>query len=88
MDFWWHNSINKDEGLFAHVLNIHYQTEQKYYLENIIKDEVQNGTLSSPENKTRFLRDFILGPRLNDSNSNNIMMFVGDDFEYQPDKSL
>lgn len=80
MDFWWYNPNNKDQGMLAHVLNIHYQTEQKYFFENMVAD---SGLLQEPVKRIQFLRDFILGPRLNDSNSNDIMMLIGDDFEYR-----
>ena len=94
MDFWWYSPLDPSEGLLTNVLNIHYQTEQIAFMEEMASVDKQNLNKTKAKNKTvsiegkelkqrlRVLRDLILGPRLEQSRTNDIMILVGDDFEF------
>ena len=66
MDFLWTNPLNKDSGLLTHVLNIHYQTEQKEWLEHLLEiDKKQNqGQIKNHGKRLKKIRDWIIGPNL------------------------
>jgi len=82
MDFLWTNPLQKDSGLLTHVLNIHYQTEQKEWLEKIVDNDHKKhkGKITNPGHRLANIRDWIIGPNLKLSQSRDIMLLIGDDF--------
>lgn len=96
MDFLWTPPFSEQTGILTHLTNIHYSTEQEYYLEKE-RTQMKNDltanmtTIPNHDKILKHLRDTVLGPNLKTLKHNNLMLLIGNDFaflntEVGPDK--
>lgn len=83
----WTPPMSDQGGLLTHLTNIHYATEQEFYLEkervNMKNELEKNSTVIPNHDKIlKHLRDTVIGPNLKTLKHNNLMLLVGNDFAF------
>ena len=86
MDFLWTSSFSNN-SILTHLTNIHYATEQEKYLSvkrSLLKEKVLDDASNIDNHKSilNYLKDTVFGPNLKTLPHNNIMILVGNDFDF------